>query len=257
MSKQKLISTTAITVAILLGVTLADAALAGDMGMGYANQPPPPNAAASQQQLAKPKASGPMRPEIVKPLKDTIDLINKKDFQGALAKVKEADAVTDKNPLEEYNVTKLLGYISVQLHDYPGAGTAYHRALATNVAPAEELPQILKGAMALDASNKDFHSAISEGDQLQKLGPLDATATETLAESYYFTGDYPNALKAARAAVDMESANGGTPNLQPLEIILDVQVKTKDHAGVKQTLATLCSLPNPSPDLQCSQAKKK
>src|SRR5579872_7240019 len=81
------------------------------------------------------KDEGPkIRPAVAKPLNDAIkatdaakmaknDAEKAKDFADALAKVREADAVKDKTPDEEYQIAKFLGYIAINqpMPDYAAA----------------------------------------------------------------------------------------------------------------------------------------
>jgi tetratricopeptide (TPR) repeat protein len=258
MSKKTPLKLTAATF-VLLWATVGTASAAGDMGMGnYSSQPTSQPQTTPQEKSNKSGSDNVVRAGIAKPLRDAIELDKNKDIQGAFAKVKETDAAySDKSPYEEYVVAKLLGQFAGQLHDDATAVAAFNRALASNAAPDDELPQILSVVLALNINTKDYAKAISAGERLQKLGKMSADDTANLALAYYLNNNNVNALKTAQAAIAMQTANGGNPNLQTLQILMNTQVRLGDQAGAKQTYVKLCSLPTPPPDLQCGAAKKR
>ncbi len=256
MNKGRLLTSIAASAAILLGAATTSAMAVG-MGMSYTPAPTPqPQPIAPTTGVKPAPSTTAARPEIGKPAQEAIDLAKKNDFTNALAKIKEADAVSDKNPYEEYLVGKLLGQILAHLHDDAGAAAALDRAVASNGAPKEELAQTLTLDMGLNINIKNYAKAISAGEQLQRLGPIDPTAAGDLALAYYFKGDYKNALQQGQTALELQSANGGTPNVQTLEIIMNSQIKTNDRAGAKKTLAMLCARPSPPSELKCSPPGK-
>ena len=70
-------------------------------------------------------------------------LISGKDFAGALLKTREADAVKDKTPFEEYQVSKYAGFIAINqpMPDSAAATVAYNRQVSSGDAPdADKMP---------------------------------------------------------------------------------------------------------------------
>jgi tetratricopeptide (TPR) repeat protein len=241
MNKEKLLIVTMASLAVLLGTAGTSSSVAG--GMGYSAPPPQPQPQPQAPGMGtKPsdanKSTTSARREIAKPVSEAIDLFKKHDYQGALAKTKEADAVTDKNPYEEYLVAKLLGQSLGQLHQDTEAAAALDRAVASNGAPKEELADLLRLDMGYNINVKNYTKAISAGEQMQQLGQMDGDTTGDFALAYYLKGDYPNALKTAESAESLQSAKG-SPNVQTLEVLMNSQIKAHDTVGSKQTLAKL------------------
>ena len=255
MKPHSLLTITAAAIAIALGST--GAAYASE-GMSYGGQTQNPGQSSKDVRSSNTSApkSTDVRPDIAKPLKEAVDLGKKNDFQGALAKAKEADAVTDKSPYEDYVVANFLVNFSIKLNDHATATTAINRALATNAAPEKELPLILTTAITLNTEAKNYRQAIAAGDQLQKIGAMDAASQTNVSIAYYNSGDYPNALKASKAAFEMETAKGGKPIEQTLIILKNAQIKTGDLKGAVQTEIQLCDMSASEPKAQCDQARK-
>lgn len=239
MRNVKLLATIVASFATAIGVGATQRAWAAEGS--YMSQPPPTqqrNLPMGERTSAAPSKG--VRPDLAKSLNEAVDLGKNKNFQAALAKVKEADAaITDKTADEEFVVAKLIGQFSAQLNDNASAAAAFNRALASNAVPSEERPQILGIVMAVNINAKNYDKAVSAGEELQKLGKMNADQTTNLALAYYLKGDYPNALKTAKAAVDMQSAGGGKPSEQALSILQSAQVKTGDKTAARQTAEQL------------------
>ncbi len=166
-----------------------------------------PNAKAAAAKETGPQVRGP----VGKPLNDAMKLVDTKDFAGALAKVREADAVMDKTPFEEYQVTKYMGFIAINqaMPDYAAATVAYNRQITSGGAPDAEKPNMYNIAMRLNYQAMDYASVIKDAAELQKLMPLDDTGYLVLIQSYYNTNDFKNAATAGQRRDRSEGGNRG------------------------------------------------
>lgn len=245
------------TASAVIAVAMATAALAAE-GMAYGGSaaPAPSNNMPRAGMTGTPKSTD-VRKEIASPLKEAVDLGKKKDIPGALAKVKEADAAaTDKSPYEDYVISNFLVNFEIQANDHPAATAAANRALATNSVPEKDLQPLLKTALTLNAEAKNYKNAISAGEQLQQLNALDYASGTNLAIAYYNSGSFPNALKTAKAALALETANGGKPIEPTLAILKNSQIKTGDMEGARLTEIQLCDISTAEPKAQCDLARK-
>jgi tetratricopeptide (TPR) repeat protein len=191
------------------------------------------------------KAAGPqVRVPVGRPLNDAMKLVDTKDFAGALAKVREADAVMDKTPFEEYQVTKYMGFIAINqpMPDYAAATVAYNRQVASGGAPDAEKPNMYNVAMRLNYQAMDYASVIKNAADLQKIMPLDDVGYLVLIQSYYNTNDFANAATAAKAEIAAKIASGMKPTEDVLGLLLNAQIKNKDEGGARQTLDQLATI---------------
>lgn len=198
-------------------------------------------------------AKGPnIRPAVGKPLNDAIkftdaakaaknDAEKAKAFADALAKVKEADAVKDKTPDEDYQVSKFLGFIAINqpMPDYAAAAAAYNRQVASGGAPEAEKAGVYNVAMRLNYQEKNFPEAIKDGVELEKLQPLDDTGYLVMIQAYYNTNDFANAADTAKKEIAAKTAAGMKPSEDVLGLLLNSQIKNMNEAGAREALDQL------------------
>jgi tetratricopeptide (TPR) repeat protein len=190
----------------------------------------------------KEKDEGPkVRTAIGKTLNDAMKLIDSKDFAGALAKVEEADKITDKTPFEEYQVAKYMGFIAINqpMPDYAAAAKAYNREIASGGAPEAEKAGMYNVAMRLNYQAMDYPDVIKDAVELQKFQPLDDTGYLVLIQSYYNSNDFANAATTAKAELAAKTAAGIKPGEDVLGLLLNAEIKAKDEAGARQALDQL------------------
>ncbi|HEX3483888.1 MAG TPA: hypothetical protein VHT51_02440 [Micropepsaceae bacterium] len=192
----------------------------------------------------KPDPKLTVRAAVGKPLADAMKLVDMKDFAGALAKVKEADAVKEKTPYEEYMVTKYTGFIAINqpMPDYEAATEAYNRQVASGGAPDAEKPGMYAVAMRLNYQKMDYANVIKDAKELEVLQPLDDTSYLVLIQAYYNTMDFPNAATTAKAEIASKVMAGMKPGEDVLGLLLNAQIKSKDEAGARETLDQLASV---------------
>ena len=204
----------------------------------------PADAAPARNAKQEKPAADQVRREVGRPLNDAQKLVDKKDFAGALAKVKEADEAKDKTPFEQYMIAKYEGYIYVNqpMPDYAAATMAYNRQVESGAAPDMEKAAMYSIAMRLNYQSKDFAKVIQDATELQKIQPLDDTGQLVLIQAYYDTMDFANAATAAKAQIAAKQAAGMKPGEDVLGLLLNAQIRTKDEAGARQTLDTMASV---------------
>jgi tetratricopeptide (TPR) repeat protein len=185
-----------------------------------------------------------VRPVVGKPLQEAMKLVDAKDFAGALAKVKEADAAKDKTPFEQYQISRYEGfiYINQPMPDYVAATAAYNQQIETGAAPDAEKATMYSIAMRLNYQAKDYSKVIQDGSELQKIQPIDDTGQLVLIQAYYNTMDYANAVTAAKAEVAAKQAAGTKPGEDVLGLLLNAQIRAKDEPGARQTLDIMASV---------------
>jgi len=185
-----------------------------------------------------------VRPPVGKALNDAMKFVDMKDFAGALAKVKEADAVMDKTPFEDYSVSKYLGFIAINqpMPDYTAATAAYNRQIASGGAPDSDKPAMYSIAARLNYQAMAFPEVIKDSVELQKYMPLDDTGYLVLIQAYYNTNDFVNAAAAAKAEIAGKIASNMKPTEDVLGLLLNAQIKNMDEGGARQTLDQLATI---------------
>src|SRR6266446_1233488 len=87
-----------------------------------------------------------VRPEVGKPIQAAIELIKTKKGKEALAKVREAQAVGDRTPYENYLVDRVLGQAAATAGDPGIAAGAFENVAASPGTPEGERRQFLAAA---------------------------------------------------------------------------------------------------------------
>ena len=203
--------------------------------------PPAGKAAAAKGKQTKQDTSTTARREVGTPINDALKLVESKNWDGALAKVQQADAVKDKTPYEEFMVGKYLAFIGVnrEPQDLAAATIAVNRQIASNGAPEAEKANMYTMGMLLNYAAMDYAKVIQSAEQLKAMNqPFNEQQNLVLVQAYYSTMDYANAVKAAKEA----TASSPKPSADVLGLLLNSQAKMKDDAGYRVTLDKLATV---------------
>ncbi|MBV8800011.1 MAG: tetratricopeptide repeat protein [Alphaproteobacteria bacterium] len=161
-----------------------------------------------------------------------------KDWAGALASIKQAQAVPDRSPYEDYVINKFLSIVAINMNDMNTARTAAEAALASPAMPPEDKKDLLHNAFILEASANSYSGIIQYGKQLEALGPLDPEQLANLAIAYYNTKDTASAQQYAQKSIDAAKAAGKEPPQAALEITMNAQAQS-NPAAAEQTLENI------------------
>lgn len=186
-------------------------------------------------QAAGPKISKEVGPAIQEAQKD----LQAGDTQGALAKLKEAQAVADRTDYDSYIINRMTAFAYIKLNDYMTASTAEEAAADSSAMPDEDKKTVLHDALLLSAQAKHYQKTIAYGGQLAALNAMDDQTTADMAIAYYESGDVANAQKFAQQGIDMAKTAGKAPNPGLLQIVMNGQVKSNNQTGAEQTLEQL------------------
>jgi tetratricopeptide (TPR) repeat protein len=185
------------------------------------------------------------RREVGTPINDALKLVEAKDWNGALAKVQQADAVQNKTPYEEFMVAKYIAFIAVnrEPQDLAGAQAAVNRQIASGGAPEAEKPNMYSMGMLLNYASMNYAKVIESAKELQAINqPFNEQQNLVLIQAYYSTMDYQNAVKTAKDAAAAVTATGGKPSADVLGLLLNSQAKLMDDAGYRVTLDQLATV---------------
>lgn len=190
---------------------------------------PAAHAAAKQQVSAK----------VGKPLAEAQGLAQAKKFKEALAKVKEAQAISGKSAYETTVINEFLAYVLINLGDYTGAAKAYEDTLASGMVAPAQMEQRLKTIIQLNYQSKNYAKVQSFGQRyLKEVGP-NADITLLMAQSYYIQKDYANAAKVTETLIKQ---SGGKPKEDVLKLLMSCQHNLNQRDKVIVTLEQLLTL---------------
>lgn len=184
-------------------------------------------------------AANQIGPRVGKPMKAAQEAMQKKQWAEALTKVKEAQAISDKTPFEEYQINEFLGYILINQKDYAGAASAFERNIASGQVPAGELNNKLKTVAQLNFQTKQYGKAADFTTRYLKAVPNDAEMSTLLAQAYYLQKNYRAAADAIAPAVNATERQGRKPDENNLLLMMRSNYELNDAEGISNSLEKL------------------
>ena len=164
------------------------------------------------------------------PLKAAQEAIQKKNWDVAMTKLKEANGQATKTPYEQYTINELMAYVMLRTGDSAGAAKLYEQNLESGQAPAAEVPNRTKTLAQLYFQTKNYPKAVDYGNRWIKNSPGDSDAHLVVAQSYYQQKDCKSATRYMQQG--MEAARKAN---QPIkQNWMDLKLFCQDATGDKQ-----------------------
>lgn len=186
--------------------------------------------------MAAVQAEG-LRPEIGKPLQQAGDLIRKGDGRGALAKVREADAVGGKTAAEQLTIDRMKAAAAQRAGDNGTAVQALN-AIYGKTSGSEQAQTAEQLAFAY-SQLKDWSNARQWADKAGQLGRDSASLRQLVQYLQAQSGDYNAIAKDAGGAVSAAEKAGRRPDEGDLLRLADAQQRLNNHNGYIHTLEKL------------------
>lgn len=185
-----------------------------------------PVAAEAQQKFSK---------EVGKPLKEAQAHIQKKNWDGAMAKLKEANSQASKTPYEQYTINELMAYVMLRTNDSAGAAKLYEQNLNSGQVPADQVPGRVKTLTQLYFQIRNYPKAIEYGNRWLKNNPADSEAHLLVAQAYFQQKDCKNATKFIQSGMDAARHANQPIKQNWLDLKLYCQDAMHDTEGVIET----------------------
>jgi hypothetical protein len=221
----------------VLALTLATS-LAGATSMTFAASAPAP--AASQPDNAVPAA-------FATPFNAAQELLKSGNAAGALAKIKELEALPEQTPYEKYLLLRVKAPAEYSANDMKAANADFEALLANPLLPAEDRPLMLKFIAQILYSSEQYPQAAAALQRYIDAGGNDPELKQLLPQAQYAAKDYAAAAKAFRAEVDATLAAGRVPTDKQLRFMISAYLGQKDDAGYLYGLELL-AVYYPKPD---------
>lgn len=195
-----------------------------------------------------------LREALAVPLRAAQEQIRKQDYAGAIATLAPLRSRTDTTPAERFLIEKHVAIAQLRAGDYAKSFDAFEAMLGTGATPDGERRELLELMMPWALKEKSFDRAARWADELFKVyaefqPPVVAKDNIRLSRihAHYFAGHYTVAARLSRDWITEQSANGGTPALNLLELEGSAYIKSKDAKGYVHVLEDLVTW-YPKPD---------
>jgi len=182
--------------------------------------------------LAQEPAAGvqTVRPEIGTPIQAAIDLIKSKKGKEALAKVREAQAVGNRTPYENYLVERVLGQAAATAGDPSTAARAFENVATSPGTPAAERLQFLAAAASQYYLVKNYAKTAELAARYFKDGGTEKSMRTIYVQALYLGNDFAGAAKELTKDLEADEQAGRTPAEETLQLLANSCTKTKDAA---------------------------
>jgi len=169
------------------------------------------------------------------PLKAAQEAIQKKKWDQALAKIKEADATPGKTAFDQFKINELLWYVYLEQGRNADAARVLEGQIGSPEMPAAEKTQRTKTLAQLYFRAGNYAKASQVAKQYLQSVPGDRDVQLLLATAAYQQKDYKGALTYA----DKLAKASGTPSQELLQLILRCNYELHDSAGSAAALDQL------------------
>ena len=169
------------------------------------------------------------------PLKAAAEAIQKKKWDVALAKIKEADGTAGKTAFDQYKINDLLWYVYLQQGKNADAARVLEGNITSPEMPAAEKSARTKTLAQLYFRAGNYAKSQQVAKQYLQSNPGDRELQLIVADAAYQLKDYKGAL----AYADKLAKGGGTPSQELLQLILRCNYELHDEAGSAAALDQL------------------
>ena len=181
-------------------------------------------------------------PKVGKLLQDALTASKQKKNNEALAKLKEADAVSGKSSIEQLKIAEMYGYVYMQQKNYPAAAAAYERTLNSGLLTPAQTNDRIKQIAQLSFP-KDVKKTIEYTTRwLKATGSKDPDMYAMLGQAYQLSGNDKAAISATEVAMRNAQAAGKRPDENWLRILLKSYGNLNDTAAVSRLTTSLVTL---------------
>jgi tetratricopeptide (TPR) repeat protein len=189
--------------------------------------------------VAEGKPQETISPKVAKPMKAAQDLLLQKEYDQALVKIDEADAMQGKTAFDQYMINEFRFSAFVGQKKYAEAASVYEQNLTSDKVPPAEVNNRLKILVQLYSAVQNWPKTIDYGTRWVKAGNKDPEIQYDLAQAYYFTKDYRNSAPLLEGAIKMAEESGKAPDENWLKMLRSCYVELDDTAAAAKTLEHL------------------
>ena len=176
---------------------------------------------------------------VAEPLKKAQEAMKAKQWDAALAGIKQAQASEKKTPFEAYQIDEFLGYVLIQQKKFGEAAPVFERMLNSGFLPAEQVDERTKTVAQLYFQVKEYKKSAEWARKWLEKHPGQQDMSVLLGQSYYVMNDYKNAATTMMGVVNAAEKGGRTPDENWLQIVLSSQFKLDNKDGIAEALKKL------------------
>lgn len=180
-----------------------------------------------------------VRPEVGKPLQAAQEFLKSNRSKDALAKIREADAVSGKTANEVLMIERMRMSAAVQANDLEAAQRAFD-ALGTNskVSASDRL-RMVESLATMSYRAQKYSAAMQWAQRYFRDGGNSPAMRSTLINSMYQSRDYAGVAKELTSDINQAERNGSAPGEDKINLLMNAQLAMKDMNGYVWSLEKL------------------
>lgn len=180
-----------------------------------------------------------LRADVAKPLQAAQELIKAKKFKEALAKVGEADAVSNKTAHESFIIERMRGAAALNAGEIDVAAKAFDAVIDGGRLPAAEQLKLMEAMAGAYYRAKNYAKTATWAQRYLKGDGDSAQMRTLLIHAYYLGGDYANAAKELNAEIQADDKAGKAPSEERLKLLGGCYAQMNDNTGYVSVLERL------------------
>lgn len=173
--------------------------------------------------------------KLAKPLKAAQDAIAAKNYDEALSKLKEAQAVPERTAYDNYVINTFLLKLYAGKQDMAAEVPIVEQLAQSQYTTPDQKKVYLKSVAQYYYQQKDYSKAIESAQEAIKAGASDSDTQGLIARAQYLSGKY----KEAAASMTEIVGKMEKPDEESLKLLWQFDDKAGDKAGAAKTVDRL------------------
>jgi tetratricopeptide (TPR) repeat protein len=167
------------------------------------------------------------------PLQSAMSAAKNKQYDVALAKLKEAEAIPGKTAFEQYKIYEIYEFTYAQQKKYAELASVYEKMLQTpQFLPPGKAESLPKSIAQSYAAVQQHAKVIEFGSQWLKTHPTDTDMAAMLGQTYYATKDYKQCREIMTGLISHAEKSGTEPKEAWLQFAQTCSSALDDNDGV-------------------------
>ena len=175
------------------------------------------------------RAQEALRPEVGKPLQAAQELIKVGKYKDALVKVRDADAVANKNASESYTIERMRLAAASGAGDTDTAAKSFEAIAASPKVTAADKLRFIESIAGSYYRAKDYARAMQWYQRYFKEGGTGAANRNYLIQTQYLSGDFAGAARELTAEIKAAESSGAPPAEDRLNMLLNAASRLNDN----------------------------
>ena len=175
------------------------------------------------------QAQDTVRPDVGKHLQAAQELIKAGKYKEALQKVRDADAVANKNPGENYLIERMRIAAASGAGDVDTAAKSFEALSATGKVSVADKARMAESIAGGYYRAKDYAKAMQWGQRYFKEGGTSPAIRTLLIQSQYLAGDFAGAARELTTEIQTAERGGSAPAEDRLKLLLNAALKLADN----------------------------